>query len=68
MDADADLERLDALVPDPVREVCRVLADAGHQAVTVGGAVRDAILGRAPGDWDVATSARPDQVLSLIHI
>jgi tRNA nucleotidyltransferase (CCA-adding enzyme) len=45
--------------------VCRVLAAAGHQAVTVGGAVRDALLGRAPGDWDVATSARPDQVMAL---
>jgi len=64
---DAELEQLDRLVPDPVREVCRVLADAGHQAVTVGGAVRDAILGRAPGDWDVATSARPDQVVALFR-
>lgn len=64
---DAELERLDALVPAPVREVCRVLAEAGHQAVTVGGAVRDALLGRAPGDWDVATSARPDQVIGLFR-
>ena len=67
MDADADLERLDALVPDPVREVCRVLGEAGHQAVAVGGAVRDALLGRQPGDWDVATSAAPDQVVGLFR-
>ena len=66
-DADADLERLDALVPAPVREVCQALAAAGHQAVTVGGAVRDALIGRAPGDWDVATSAAPDQVVSLFR-
>lgn len=52
-------------VPDSVREVCRVLAQAGHQAVTVGGAVRDALLGRPVNDWDVATSARPEQVLKL---
>ena len=52
-------------VPDPVREVCRVLAQAGHQAVTVGGAVRDALLGREVSDWDVATSAHPEQVLKL---
>lgn len=64
---DDELERLDALVPAAVREVCRVLVEAGHQAVTVGGAVRDAILGRAPGDWDVATSARPEQVVSLFR-
>jgi tRNA nucleotidyltransferase (CCA-adding enzyme) len=65
--ADADLERLDGLVPGPVREVCQVLADARHQAVTVGGAVRDALLGRPPGDWDVATSAHPDQVVALFR-
>jgi tRNA nucleotidyltransferase (CCA-adding enzyme) len=57
-------ERLRASVPDPVREVCRVLQAAGHEAVTVGGAVRDALLGRAPGDWDVATSAHPDAVVA----
>lgn len=54
-------------VPDQVREVCRVLAAAGHEAVTVGGAVRDALLGRDPGDWDVATSAHPDEVLKLFR-
>lgn len=57
--------RLAAAVPPNVREVCRTLAAAGHQAVTVGGAVRDAILGRTPGDWDVATAATPEQVMAL---
>ncbi|MGN6105019.1 MAG: CCA tRNA nucleotidyltransferase, partial [Kofleriaceae bacterium] len=57
--------RLAAAVPKNVREVCARLAAAGHQAVTVGGAVRDAMLGRSPGDWDVATSARPEEVLAL---
>ena len=59
------VELLAASVPANVREVCAVLVHAGHEAVTVGGAVRDAILGREPGDWDVATSATPDQVLKL---
>jgi tRNA nucleotidyltransferase (CCA-adding enzyme) len=54
--------RLGASVPPAVLEVCRALAGAGHEAVCVGGAVRDALLGRAPGDWDVATSARPEVV------
>ena len=54
-------------VPANVREVCRVLTDAGFEAVTVGGAVRDAMLGRDPGDWDVATSAHPEQVLKLFR-
>ena len=58
-------QRLAAAVPSEVREVCRVLTAAGHQAVTVGGAVRDALLGRPVGDWDVATSARPEEVVAL---
>ena len=64
---DPDLARLDAAVPDSVREVCRRLGEAGHQAAAVGGAVRDAMLGRAPGDWDVATSATPDAVTALFR-
>jgi tRNA nucleotidyltransferase (CCA-adding enzyme) len=59
--------RLAAAVPANVREVCRALTAAGHQAVAVGGAVRDAILGRTPGDWDVATAATPDQVMALFR-
>jgi len=63
-DADAT-KRLAAAVPANVRLVCQTLAAAGYQAVAVGGAVRDAILGRTPGDWDVATSAHPEQVMAL---
>jgi len=59
------IQRLAAAVPPNVRTVCETLAAAGHQAVAVGGAVRDAILGRIPGDWDVATSAEPAQVMAL---
>ena len=59
------LQRLAQAMPAHVRAVCQTLADAGHQAVAVGGAVRDALLGRSPGDWDVATSADPAQVIAL---
>ena len=61
---DDSLARLHAAVPPNVREVCEALARAGHEAVTVGGAVRDALLGRVPGDWDVATSAPPEEVIA----
>ena len=64
---DAILAALDAAVPDAVRVVCQRLRQAGHQAVCVGGAVRDALLGRAPGDWDVATSAAPAEVQKLFR-
>ncbi|MBA3392210.1 MAG: hypothetical protein H0T89_06180 [Deltaproteobacteria bacterium] len=61
------LARLRVVIPPNVREVCETLAKAGHEAVAVGGAVRDALLGREPGDWDVATSARPEQVMALFR-
>jgi tRNA nucleotidyltransferase (CCA-adding enzyme) len=53
------------LIPDDVIAVCRRLRDAGHQAYLVGGGVRDLLLGRPPADFDVATSAHPDEVLRL---
>jgi tRNA nucleotidyltransferase (CCA-adding enzyme) len=65
IDREQALERLAAAVPRNVREVCATLTAAGFQSVTVGGAVRDAILDRSPGDWDVATAAHPDDVLRL---
>jgi poly(A) polymerase len=46
-------------------EVARRLAEAGHRALFCGGAVRDRLLGRAPGDHDVATSARPEEAAAL---
>jgi poly(A) polymerase len=41
------------------------LRDAGYQAYLVGGCVRDLLLGREPGDYDVATDATPDQVMRI---
>jgi tRNA nucleotidyltransferase (CCA-adding enzyme) len=64
---DAVLAALDAAVPEAVRGVCRRLRQAGHEAVCVGGAVRDALLGRPAGDWDVATSATPAEVQELFR-
>jgi tRNA nucleotidyltransferase (CCA-adding enzyme) len=57
--------RIDAVVPASVRHVCEQLQRGGFEAYAVGGAVRDALLGRDPGDWDVATSAAPDEVMRL---
>ena len=45
--------------------VARTLVEAGHQAFFAGGCVRDLLLGIAPKDFDVATSATPDEVLAL---
>lgn len=56
-----------APIPAALRDVARILHDAGHEAVVVGGAVRDVLLGRAHGDWDLATSATPKEVQRLFR-
>lgn len=53
------------MLPQPVEYVLERLENAGFDAFAVGGCVRDTLLGRVPGDWDVTTAARPEQVLSL---
>ena len=59
------------IAADPVqarsfaRSVVDRLRDDGHEALWAGGCVRDELLGRTPADYDVATSARPDQVRAL---
>jgi tRNA nucleotidyltransferase (CCA-adding enzyme) len=53
--------------PAPVVEITRVLEDAGYEAWCVGGAVRDALLGIPNLDWDLATSAKPQQVRKLFR-
>ena len=52
--------------PNAVR-VTRTLQDAGFKAFIVGGAVRDLLLGVKPKDFDVATTATPDQVKRLFR-
>ncbi len=54
-----------SLIPDDVLGVCRRLVHAGYQAYLVGGSVRDLIIGRQVGDFDVATSARPEEILRV---
>ena len=49
-------------LPADVKFILDSLSARGHSAYCVGGCVRDALLGKAPVDWDIATSALPDQV------
>lgn len=58
-------ERLAAVVPPAVRGLIEHLHGEGHGAWVVGGSLRDAILGRTPADWDLATDARPDRIVAL---
>lgn len=45
--------------------VCKVLQDRGFQACLVGGCVRDMLMGKTPHDWDIATSAVPNEVVDM---
>ena len=56
---------MNAPIPAAPLEVLRVLRANGHEALLVGGCVRDLLLGRAPKDWDVATDALPDRIEAL---
>ena len=51
--------------PNVVLEIADRLEDAGFETWCVGGAIRDALLGHPHLDWDLATSAHPDQVRAL---
>lgn len=52
-------------MPHKAKNIIKTLTDAGFEAYVVGGCVRDSILGREPEDWDITTSARPEQVKAL---
>lgn len=53
--------RIQIPCPDSVQAVLNALHKAGHEAYIVGGCVRDCLLGNMPKDWDVTTSALPEQ-------
>lgn len=54
-----------AKLPAELLRVAQTLHHAGFEVVVVGGAVRDFLLGREHGDWDLATSAMPEEVIRL---
>lgn len=56
-----------ATLPKGVHYVIETLQKHGHQAVLVGGCVRDCILDRPLQDWDLATSARPEEVQGVFR-
>lgn len=51
--------------PEQARLLLDKLHGAGYEAYIVGGCVRDSLLGRTPGDWDICTSARPEEMEAL---
>lgn len=58
--------RPEVLNPNAVR-VVETLTEHGHEAYLVGGCVRDSLLGKTPKDFDVATSAHPEEIKALFR-
>lgn len=54
-------------LPKDVEYIINKLQEEGYEAYVVGGCVRDILLGRIPKDWDIATSALPDSVISIFQ-
>ena len=52
-------------IPSDANEIIHTLQNHGHSAYVVGGCVRDSILGRIPHDWDICTSATPNEMLEI---
>lgn len=54
-------------IPPYVSEILRLIESSGHKAYVAGGAVRDIVLGKTPHDYDIATSAKPDETVGIFE-
>ena len=54
-------------LPEDVANIIRKLENAGFEAYAVGGCIRDSLLKREPEDWDITTSALPEQIKELFR-
>ena len=58
---------MQTIFPDYVTKTLNILNAAGYEAYVVGGAVRDLLLGLEPGDYDIATNGRPEQIAAVLR-
>ncbi len=54
-------------IPEKVRWILDRLKENGFEGYAVGGCVRDSVMGRKPGDWDITTSAKPEDVKKVFQ-
>ena len=54
-------------IPKEISQITGKLENAGFEAYLVGGCVRDIFMNREPKDWDITTSAKPNQITSLFE-
>lgn len=53
-------------IPKDIIKMNRLFKKAGHELYIVGGAIRDALMGKIPKDWDLATDATPEKIKSIL--
>lgn len=53
-------------IPEKAEKIIRRLSDNGYSAYVVGGCVRDTLQGKTPHDWDICTSALPEDVMRVL--
>ncbi len=54
-------------IPKELQKMNSLFEEAGFEAYLVGGAVRDEFMGKGAHDWDVATNAKPEEVITIFH-
>ncbi len=53
---------MEITIPEDVKVIITMIEHSGHEAYVVGGCVRDILMGREPDDWDITTSATPEEI------
>lgn len=59
--------KINIALPKDVRKIIQQIEEAGFEAYAVGGCVRDSLLSRTPDDWDITTSAKPEQIKAIFR-
>ena len=59
------MKQVNILIPDGALEILTRLEEKGYEAYVVGGCVRDSLMGKIPYDWDVTTSAFPEEIIEV---
>lgn len=62
-----DLSQYNHQIPQDALTIIQSLEEAGYEAYIVGGCVRDMLMNREPNDWDITTSAKPEQVKQVFN-
>lgn len=58
---------MDINYPKSVLKIFEIFKKYGYEAYAVGGCVRDSIMGKSPADWDITTSASPENILKIFE-